>query len=109
MPAAFQLGIDAAANHQSDPQIVWFFKDDQYVRYNVATDKLLAGPKPIRSNWPGLPDSFTRGIDAAAPHATDRNKVYLFKDDQYVRYDLAADRADSGYPKPIRGNWRFFE
>ncbi|MFD4764343.1 hemopexin repeat-containing protein [Streptomyces sp. NPDC058439] len=56
-----------------------------------------------------MPDSFTRRIDAAAPHATDRNKVYLFKDDQYVRYDLEADRADSGCPKNIRGNWPFFD
>ncbi|WP_435598956.1 hemopexin repeat-containing protein [Streptomyces anulatus] len=32
--------------------------------------------------------------------------MYLFKDDQYVRYDL--DRADSGYPLPIKGNWNLF-
>ncbi|WP_162600250.1 hemopexin repeat-containing protein [Streptomyces sp. CS131] len=71
LPAAFQLGIDAAANHHSDHQVVWFFKDDQYVRYNAATDKLLAGPAPISQGWHGLPDSFTRRIDAAAPHVTD--------------------------------------
>lgn len=109
LPAAFQLGIDAAVNHHSDPEIVWFFKDDQYVRYNVPHDKLLAGPKPIGENWQNLPDSFTRSIDAAAPHPTDRAKVYLFKNDQYVRYDLVADRTDPGYPKPIRGNWPFFD
>ncbi|MFJ6544464.1 hemopexin repeat-containing protein [Streptomyces sp. NPDC091385] len=108
LPAAFHLGIDAAANHQSDPEVVWFFKDDQYVRYNVASDKLLAGPKPIAGNWPGLPDSFARRVDAVAPHVTDPNKIYLFKDDQYVRFDLAADRADEGYPKPIRSGWSFF-
>ncbi|MFD7125048.1 hemopexin repeat-containing protein [Streptomyces anulatus] len=34
--------------------------------------------------------------------------MYLFKDDQYVRYDLDADRADSGYPLPIKGNWNLF-
>ncbi|MGZ0200220.1 hemopexin repeat-containing protein [Streptomyces sp. RM1] len=43
-----------------------------------------------------------------APHPTNRSKAYFFKDDQYVRYDLEADRADSGYPKSIRGNWNFF-
>ncbi|MEU6734838.1 hemopexin repeat-containing protein [Streptomyces physcomitrii] len=108
LPEPFKLGIDAAVNHQSDPAVAWFFKDDQYVRYDVAADKALAGPKPIAENWPGLPDSFHGSVDAAAPHATDPGKVYLFKDDQYVRYDLAADRADSGYPKPIKGNWDFF-
>ncbi|NDZ78611.1 hypothetical protein G3I19_08750 [Streptomyces sp. SID10853] len=109
LPAHFQLGIDAAVNHQDNPKIAWFFKDDQYVRYDVAENKLLAGPKSITGNWSGLPDSFNRRIDAAAPHATNRNKVYLFKDDQYVRYDLAADRTDSGYPLAIRGNWSFFQ
>ncbi len=108
LPAAFQLGIDAAANHESNNEIVWFFKDDQYVRYNISTDKVVAGPNPIKGHWNGLPDSFTRRIDAVAPHPTNRSKVYFFKDDQYVRYDLEADRADSGYPRPIRGNWNFF-
>ncbi|WP_431035280.1 hemopexin repeat-containing protein [Streptomyces sp. P6-2-1] len=109
LPEAFQLGVDAVVNHQDNPKIVWFFKDDQYVRYDVADNKLLAGPKTIAGNWHGLPDSFNRRIDAAIPHATNRDKVYLFKDDQYVRYDLAADRADSGYPLAIRGNWKFFQ
>ncbi|WP_431331382.1 hemopexin repeat-containing protein [Streptomyces sp. IPPR8] len=109
LPAAFQLGIDAVVNHETDPEIVWIFKDDQYVRYNIATDKVAGGPKPIAGNWPGLLDSFKRRIDAVAPHPTNRHKVYLFKDDQYMRYDLADDRADSGYlDKPIRGNWIFF-
>ncbi|MFE5240440.1 MULTISPECIES: hemopexin repeat-containing protein [unclassified Streptomyces] len=67
-----------------------------------------AAPSRSGATGGGLPDSFTRRIDAAAPHVTDRTKVYLFKDDQYVRYDLAADRTDAGYPKPIRGNWPFF-
>ncbi|MGW1226058.1 hemopexin repeat-containing protein [Streptomyces sp. NPDC002530] len=108
LPVAFQQGIDAAVNHPTDDEIVWFFKDGEYVRYNVPEDKLVLGPKSIEGNWSGLPDSFNRGIDAAAPHATNRNKVYLFKDDQYVRYDLDADRADSGYPLSIKGNWHFF-
>ncbi|MFD8403710.1 hemopexin repeat-containing protein [Streptomyces anulatus] len=108
LPAAFQQGIDAVVNHPTDDEIVWFFKDGQYGRYNVPEDKLVLGPKSIEGNWAGLPDSFNRGIDAAAPHASNRNKVYLFKDDQYVRYDLDADRADSGYPLPIKGNWNLF-
>src|SRR4030095_4783648 len=33
-------------------------------------------------------------------------KTYLFYDTgQYIRYDIALDRADPGYPKPIAGNW----
>jgi len=31
----------------------------------------------------------------------DNGKVYFFKGVQYVRYDIKADRVDSGYSKPI--------
>lgn len=75
----------------------------------MKADKGVNGATEIRGNWPGLPDSFNRGVDAAL-NRRDRPTVgYLFKDDQYVRYDLTADRTDSGYPQPIRGNWPFFD
>jgi len=32
-------------------------------------------------------------------------KCYLFKDDQYYRYDVAADRVDDGFPKSISAGW----
>jgi Hemopexin len=35
----------------------------------------------------------------------DSGKAYFFEGDRYVRYDPIADRADSGYPLPIAGNW----
>ncbi len=35
----------------------------------------------------------------------DNGKAYFFKGDQYVRYDVAGDRADPGYPLPIAGHW----
>lgn len=34
-----------------------------------------------------------------------KGKLYFFNGAQYTRYDRALDRADSGYPKPIAGNW----
>ncbi|NEB41791.1 hypothetical protein [Streptomyces sp. SID14515] len=61
-----------------------------------------SGGKSIAGNWSGLPDSFTRGIDAALNRRDQPAVGYLFKDDQYVR-------ADSGYPLPIRGNWALFQ
>nr|WP_031001251.1 hemopexin repeat-containing protein [Streptomyces sp. NRRL F-5630] len=76
--------------------------------FAAVADKGVSGAKPIAGNWDGLPDSFTRGVDATLNRRDQPNVGYFFKDDQYVRYDLDADRADSGYPKAIKGNWIFF-
>jgi len=32
-------------------------------------------------------------------------KIYFFNKSEYTRYDIANDRADGGFPKPIVGNW----
>jgi hypothetical protein len=32
-------------------------------------------------------------------------KAYFFSGDQYIRYDIAADRAEDGYPKDIASAW----
>jgi hypothetical protein len=43
----------------------------------------------------------------------DNGKAYFFRGPEYIQYDIAADvrwdvkgnRADSGYPLPVDGNW----
>jgi hypothetical protein len=81
----------------------YFFKNSQYVRYDIAADKADSGyPEDIKSHWSGL-DAFASGIDAVVNWAT--GKAYFFKGSQYIRYDIAADKADPGYPKDIKGNW----
>jgi Hemopexin len=32
-------------------------------------------------------------------------KAYILSGTEYVRYDIQKDQVDSGYPKPIAGNW----
>jgi hypothetical protein len=93
-----------------DAAVVWsngkayFFKGSNYVRYDIATDKADTGyPKSIAGNWPGFPASFTAGIDAVV--VWPNGKAYFFRGTQYLRYDVATDKVDSGYPKPIAGNW----
>src|SRR5262245_36854521 len=38
--------------------------------------------------------------------AWDKSKAYFFRGSEYTRYDIAADRADDGYPKSISSGWR---
>jgi hypothetical protein len=105
----FYKGIDAALWSESN-QRIYFFKGSKYYRINPNNDwKADAGyPKDIAGNWPGLPASFTSGIDAAFwAHTT--NKVYMFKGSQYVRIDPNNGwQMEAGYPKPIAGNWPGF-
>jgi hypothetical protein len=49
-----------------------------------------------------LPDPL-EGIDAVA--LWNNGKAYFFKGENYIRYDIAADQADEGYPSPIYPNW----
>ena len=93
-----------------DAVVVWpngkayFFKGDQYMRYDIAHNKVDSGfPAPIAGNWPGMPDEFASGIDEAV--VWNDGTAYFFKGSQYVRYDIAADRVEAGYPKPVAGNW----
>jgi hypothetical protein len=101
-PPAFEASVDAAVVWNNGK--AYFFKGDQYIRYDVASDRTDPGyPLPIAGNWAGLPGEFQSGIDAVV--LWNNGKAYLFKGRQYVRYDLASDRVDAGYPLPIAGNW----
>ena len=83
----------------------FLFDGGSYYRYDVANDKVDPGyPKPIAGNWPGLPASFTSGIDAALQRK-DNDYIYFFKGDQYVRFSAVADGVDAGYPKSLDPNW----
>jgi hypothetical protein len=82
----------------------YFFKGNRYIRYDIATDKADPGyPKNIDSGtWPGM--IFTDGIDAVVNWGN--GKAYFFSGNRYIRYDVATDKADPGYPKNIdSGTW----
>jgi hypothetical protein len=82
----------------------YFFRGAQYIRYDIAKDKADPGyPRAIAGAWPGFPASFAAGVDAAV--VWNNGKAYFFKGSDYIRYDIAADKTDAGYPKPIKGNW----
>ena len=107
LPSSFQQGIDAAFVRESNGKI-YFFKGSQYVRYTSLARGVDAGyPRPIAGNWPGLPDSFTQGIDAALTRR-DTGQIYFFKGPAYVRYSAVAKGIDSTYPRWIDPNWTTF-
>ncbi|OLF04356.1 hypothetical protein BLA60_41260 [Actinophytocola xinjiangensis] len=105
LPARFTSGIDAAVPSTLGPNQAWLFKDDQYVRYDLANDQVIVGPRTIAEGWTGLPARFTRGIDAAVtatPFGADQ--VWLFKDDEYVRYNTRTDTVVVA-PRKISQGW----
>src|SRR4051794_32496868 len=83
----------------------YFIKESNYVRYDAASDTVDAGyPKPTSGNWNGFSGSgFELGINAAVEWPDE--KVYMFKGSSYIRYDVAANRIDSGYPLSISDQW----
>ncbi|WP_372950584.1 hemopexin repeat-containing protein [Mariniphaga sp.] len=107
--ATFGSGIDAALwNGKSNT--IYFFKGNQYVRINPTNNWNIdpTYPKPIEGNWPGFPDSFNNGVDAAL-WSDPNKKVYFFKGNQFIRVDpFNGWNVDPGYPKSISGSWPGF-
>ena len=86
---------------------VYFFRGAAYAQYDIAADRVDPGfPRRIRDGWPGV---FADGVDAAAvwpDGSAFGGKAYFFRGDEYVRFDVAAGRADPGYPRRIGdGGW----
>ncbi len=101
---------------------IYFFQGSEYARYDIAHDKAdsddgsgNAYPHPIQNSWSGL---FQENMDAgvfwpAPPPGGAENKTvaYFFKGNQFMRYDVQADRADAAdgagraYPQPISLKW----
>jgi hypothetical protein len=102
----FANGLNAAVNWGNGK--LFFFKGDQYLRYDIAADKVDNGyPLPITGNWPGFAEAgFTDNISAVVNLGN--GKAFFFRGDQYLRYDIAADKVDNGYPLPIAGSWPGF-
>lgn len=88
---------------------VYFLHGSTYLRCTLATHTADEGfPKSIGSYWPGLKAAgFDSGVDATL--WWDEKTVYLFKGDQYVRYNLETDKVDDGYPKTIGSYWSGFK
>ena len=122
-PGLFQENMDAAVFWPAPPPggaehktVAYFFKGDQFMRYDVQADRADAAdgagrayPQPISLKWPGI---WMDRVDAVVVWPVPRHGrtvAYFFRDDQYIRFDVKRHRADPGYPKPIAGNWPNFK
>lgn len=108
--AGFGADVDAGVNWGSH-ELLYFFKGDQYIRFNMSTNHMDGnGSGPIYNPrdsdvWPGLNQGdFARGIDAALNWGDER--LYFFKGDNFIRFDTTTNRAE-GVPTPIDSpnNW----
>jgi hypothetical protein len=100
-PSSWSDGVDAAINWGDGK--AYFFRGAEYLRFDIAADHVDSGyPLPIAGNWPGWPASWT-SVDAAV--MWNDGKAYFFRGAEYLRFDVAADHVDAGYPLPIAGHW----
>ncbi|MGB3533038.1 MAG: hemopexin repeat-containing protein [Microcoleaceae cyanobacterium] len=102
-PRQFTQGIDAAVLWNNGK--AFFFKDDEYLRYDLYQNQVDPGyPQKLESgNWLGWPEHFYQGIDAAV--LWNNGKAFFFKDNEYIRYDIYQEMIDPGYPKKIKESW----
>lgn len=85
--------IDAALDYMNGK--VYFFRKDEYTRYDKASKSFDAGyPKTIEGHWADL--GFLK-VDAAISWSN--GKSYFFRGTQYSRFDRAADKTDPVYPQ----------
>ena len=101
---------DAGFDHDVDTVLdlgagtAYLFKNDVFVRVDQTTNRVDSDVLPMADGWTGLADAgFTESVDASANWGN--GKAYFFRGGSYIRYDIASDRVDEGYPLPISGNW----
>ncbi|WP_323772043.1 hemopexin repeat-containing protein [Antarctobacter sp.] len=99
-PGVWPTGVDAVINWGNGK--AYFFKENMYIRYDIAADRADPGyPQYVDdTGWPGL--AALGPIDAAI-NGSNGSAYFFGKGGGYLRYDIAADRADQGYPRGIDG------
>jgi hypothetical protein len=83
---------------------LFFFKGDEYLRYDLATDMADTAtpsyPRNTAAWWPGLWDA---GVDAVSELGDGR--LVFFNGPDFAQYDIARDAVDPGFPRPIAARW----
>lgn len=100
-PASWNDGVDGCVRWVDNK--AYFFKGGNYIRYDLSLDKVTKEPTAITTNWGGWPASWGTHCNGGGVWPT--GKAYLFNGTGYLRYDIAGDTVDSGYPKVTKDNW----
>ncbi|OFX22287.1 MAG: hypothetical protein A2033_07385 [Bacteroidetes bacterium GWA2_31_9] len=96
-PRVWTTDIDEALTLNN---IIYFFKGGMCQAFNKKSNKVEGEPKKINDFFPGLWES---GIEAVINWGN--GKLYFFKGSEYIRFDTNTNKADTGYPKTMAGNW----
>lgn len=96
------LHVNWADSVKGDPPYaIYFFKEKEYVRWNVDEECLFDGyPKPIEEGWPGLLGQFPGIPLSGSMHVPGwQNKVYFFfkGQDRLASWDVESNTLD---PEP---------
>ncbi|MEU2794389.1 hypothetical protein ABZ637_36345, partial [Streptomyces sp. NPDC007100] len=98
------MTIQATFNRSQLKWDTYLFLGDQYLLYSLTDNAIRVGPRAISTGWPGLQDTqFATAIDAAVPFSwrlnpialdlpIEKDYLYIFRGDQYVRYDVANEQ-----------------
>lgn len=101
-------GLDAAVKLNNDT--VYFFKGDRYTTMQTSDEATDNGLAKIADGFgmTGIYQDFASNLDAAVNLSNTKGigtgKIYFFKGDKFVRYDIVSGKPDLG-PLTIKGNW----
>ncbi|MDK2126153.1 alkaline phosphatase family protein [Parachitinimonas caeni] len=100
---AYGTQIRATLRWKGD-KVYFFLRDGRYIRYDLKNDRIDPGyPAAVNdANWKGL-GAYGRDIVAAVKW-NDSRAYFFLTDRRYIRYDIANDRAEAGYPKAVNHN-----
>lgn len=107
-PGLSQAGLSGARIDSAvtlpDGRII-FFSGSKCLAYDFFDGAIDQRLRPIHEHFPGLPAS---NIDAAVmgADAARAGKLYVVSGSRYWRYDLAAQKLDSGYPRDFLTHWK---
>jgi hypothetical protein len=97
--------VITAALNWSSSRAYFFRSDNRYVRYNKTADQSDAGyPIDItNTNWSGVGNY--KQLITASFNAENGKSYFFLSDGNYIQYDNATDKADTGYPKSTSAGW----